>query len=166
MATFTMTHDIDCDSERFWKLFFDRDFNHALFKALEFREWNLVEQTEDEKGGVLRRVQAIPKMDLPGPLAKLLGSNFGYSEEGRFDPEAKKFRFVIKASTMAEKLRNEGTVRCEDAGPGKCRRIVDVIAEAKVFGVSGLIESTFEKDYRVGWAASADFTNKWLKNHP
>ena len=27
MSSFTLTHEINCDEERFWQLFFDRDYN-------------------------------------------------------------------------------------------------------------------------------------------
>lgn len=165
MATFRMTHDIDCDPERFWKIFFDTQFNEKLFKSLEFTEWNVVKLTEDENS-IVRIVKAVPKMDLPGPVAKLVGSGFGYDEEGRFDRATKTFKYVVKASTMAEKLRHEGVVRCEDLGNGKCRRVADIIAEAKIFGIGGMFESALEKGYRIGWQKSADFINAYLKENP
>ena len=135
MATFTMKHELECDCERFWKLFVDVEFNVALYKALEFPEW------------------------------KLLGSSFGYDEVNRFDKVSKTAKFVIKTNVLTEKLRNEGTIKCEPRGEGKSLRIVEIIAEAKVFGVGGMIESSFEKSFRTGWQQSADFVNKWVKDH-
>ena len=44
--------------------------------------------------------------------------------------------------------------------------MVTIVAEAKVFGVGGMIESSFEKSFRTGWQNSADFINKWVKDHP
>ena len=67
---------------------------------------------------------------------------------------------------MTEKLRNEGTVKCEPRGDGKSTRVVEIIAEAKVFGLGGMIESSFEKSFRTGWQKSAEFINKWVKDHP
>jgi len=165
MATFQMKHDLDCTPERFWQLVFDKEFSEQLFKALEFPEWKLLEQREDDKE-IFRLVKATPKMDAPGPVAKVLGSSFGYTEETRFDKATKTQRFVIKPSTLADKMRNEGTVRCEPVGEGKCRRVVDIIAEAKMFGVGGMIESSLEKSFRTGWGKSAEFINKWVKDHP
>jgi len=165
MATFTMRHDLDCDCDTFWKLFFEQDFNEQLFKALEFPEWKLLDTKETDKE-IIRNVKAIPKMDAPAAVAKLLGSKFGYDEEGRFDKATKTHKFIIKPNVMTEKLRNEGTVKCEPRGDGKCTRVVEIIAEAKVFGLGGMIESSFEKSFRTGWQQSADFINKWVKDHP
>ena len=105
-------------------------------------------------------------MEAPAAVAKLLGSSFGYDEVGTFDKATKTHKFVIKPNVMTEKLRNEGTVKCEPRGDGKSTRIVEIIAEAKVFGVGGMIESSFEKSFRTGWQKSADFINKWVKDHP
>jgi hypothetical protein len=165
MATFTMRHELDCDCDRFWKLFFEKDFNEALFKALEFPEWKLLDSKETETE-VVRNVKAVPKMEAPAAVAKLLGSSFGYDEEGRFDKATKTLKFVIKTNVMTDKLKNEGTVKCEPRGEGKSTRVVEITAEAKVFGLGGVIESSFEKSFRVGWQKSAEFINRWVKDHP
>jgi hypothetical protein len=165
MATFTMRHDLDCDCDTFWRLFFEKDFNEKLFKALEFPEWKLIDTKETDKE-IIRNVKATPKMDAPAPVVKLLGSSFGYDEEGRYDKATKTHKFIIKPNVMTEKLRNEGTVKCEPRGDGKSTRVVEIIAEAKVFGLGGMIESSIEKSFRTGWQQSADFINKWVKEHP
>ena len=164
MSTFTMKHELECDCERFWKLFFDLPFNEQLYKALEFPAWKLLDSKETDQE-IVRTVKAMPKMDAPAAVVKLLGSSFGYDEVGRFDKATKTLKFVIKTSVMTEKLRNEGTVKCEPRGEGKSLRVVEIIAEAKVFGVGGMIESAFEKSFRTGWQKSADFINKWVEDH-
>jgi hypothetical protein len=165
MATFTMRHDLDCDCDTFWRLFFEKDFNEQLYKALQFPEWKLLDTKETDKE-IIRTVKAMPKMDAPAAVVKLLGSSFGYDEEGRFDKATKTHKFIIKPNVMTEKLRNEGSVKCEPRGEGKSTRVVEIIAEAKVFGLGGMIESSFEKSFRTGWQQSADFINKWVKDHP
>ena len=159
-----MKHELECDCERFWKLFVDVEFNVALYKALEFPEWKLLE-TKETDTEIVRTVKARPKMDAPATVVKLLGSSFGYDEVNRFDKVSKTAKFVIKTNVLTEKLRNEGTIKCEPRGEGKSLRIVEIIAEAKVFGVGGMIESSFEKSFRTGWQQSADFVNKWVKDH-
>ncbi len=172
MGKFTMTHDLDCDVEKFWDLFLDgKEFNEKLFAALEFPEWKLVDQHE-EGDVIVRTVKATPKMEAPAAVVKLLGDKFGYTEHGRYDKKTKIYKFDIVTTTMAEKLKNGGVVRCEPrgepsaTGQRKSRRVVDITAEAKVFGIGGMIESSFEKSYRSGWGKSAEFINEWVKKHP
>lgn len=166
MAKFTMSHDLDCTPERFWELFlYDPEFNQKLFASLEFPEWKLEEQKE-EGDVIVRTVKAVPKMEAPAAVVKLLGDRFGYTEHGRFEKKTNVYSFKIEPTTMKDKLRNEGVVRCEKVGDAKARRVVDITAEAKVFGIGGMIESSFEKSYRTGWGKSAEFINRWVKEHP
>jgi Protein of unknown function (DUF2505) len=162
MGKFTVTHEINCDAETFWKTFFDKDFNEKLYKgALAFPEYAITEQTDTDTE-ITRKVAAQPKMDVPGPVAKLLGANFRYVETGSMDKAKKLWVWKLTPSTLADKLRTEGTVRVEPAGDGKVRRVADMTIEAKIFGVGGLIESSAEKQLREGWDKSATFMNKWL----
>jgi Protein of unknown function (DUF2505) len=153
MTTFTMRHEIECSPERFWELFFDDALQKRIYSELGFPRWDVIEvkQTETE---IQRTVKAIPKLDAPGPIAKLLGANFGYTENGRFDRASKVYRFVITPSALADKLRNEGSVKVEPHGSG-CVRIVEITAEAKIFGVGGAIEKLTEKSHREAWEKSA-----------
>ena len=165
MPTFQMKHEIECTPERFYKLFTDKEFNEALYKALEFPEWKMLDVKDTDKE-IIRTVKATPKMEAPAVVVKALGSSFGYTEESKFDKGTNLQTFVIKPSTMADKLKNEGKVRIEAVGSDKCMRIVDITVEAKVFGIGGMIESSLEKSLRAGWEKSAGFTNKWVKEHP
>jgi hypothetical protein len=46
------------------------------------------------------------------------------------------------------------------------RRVAEILIEAKVFAVGGLIESSAEKQLRDGWDKSAVFMNRWLEKNP
>src|SRR5262249_47704120 len=121
MVKFTLTHEIDCAVETFWKIFFDRPFNEALFReGLSFPRFEIVEQRESDKE-IYRKVSGTPKMDAPAPVAKLLGPGFGYVEEGTFDKATRTWSYKITPSALADKLRNEGVMRVEPAGEGRCR---------------------------------------------
>ncbi|HEY8380261.1 MAG TPA: DUF2505 domain-containing protein [Nannocystis sp.] len=162
MATFRITHEINCNAETFWKLFFDPEFNTKMFKeALAFPEFEVLEFRETD-ATIVRKVRAMPKLNVPGPVAKLLGSGFRYTEEGTFDKATQKWRWKMIPSALADKLRQEGTMWLEPIGDDKIRRVAELITEAKVFGIGGLIESSAEKQMREGWDASAVFFNKQL----
>lgn len=164
MGKFTVTHEINCNAETFWKTFFDKDYNEQLFlRELHFPEFSILEQKETETT-ITRKVAGQPKMDMPGPVAKLLGSNFRFTEDGTFTKATQVWRFKMTPSTMADKLRQEGTMRIEPIGDSKVRRIAQLEMEAKIFGIGGLIESSTEKQLRAGWDQSAVFMNRFLAN--
>jgi hypothetical protein len=165
MLTFTLRHELQLSPARFWTLFFDKEFNAKLYGSLGFPEWRVLEEHGDA-AGVRRQVRAIPKMDVPGPVAKVLGSRFAYVEDGRFVRATQTYSVAMKPSGLEGWLRNDAVVRCEPLGEDRCTRVVEVTAEAKVFGLGGLIETAIEKNNRAMWAESVGFYNRWVKEHP
>lgn len=162
MGKFTVKHEINCNADTFWKIFFDKEFNETLFlKELGFPQYKILDARETDTQ-VIRKISGQPKMNLPGPVAKIMGSGFSYTEEGSWDKNTKVWRWKMTPSTLADKMRNEGTMRIEPIGENRVRRIADIDIEAKIFGVGGLIESSAEKELRNGWDHSAVFMNKWL----
>jgi hypothetical protein len=163
MGKFTVTHEINCDLDTFWKVFFDQEFNNALYRnELQFPDFQITSQQETD-ASIVRKIAAQPKMEVPGALQKLIGSGFRYTEEGSFDKATKIWKWRLTPSTLADKLRTEGVVRVEKIGDTKVRRIADITMEAKIFGLGGLIESSTEKQLREGWDKSARFMNEYLK---
>lgn len=159
MRKLSATHVIDCDIETFWKVFFDAEYTKKLYlEGLAFKSFEILEQSETK-----RRMKGIPKMNVPGPVAKLLGDSFGYEEQGTFDREKNTFSWKMTPNTMTDKLFTSGTVKVEAAGEGKVRRLSDATIEAKVFGLGGVLEGTAEKEVKDGWDKEAVFMNKWVK---
>ena len=162
MGKFTVTHEINCDEETFWKVFFDKPFNEELFlKSLGFPRYRIVDQRETDTE-TIRKIEGQPKMNMPGPIVKLLGDGFSYTEEGRLNKATKVWTWKMTPSTLAEKIKNEGTMRVEKVGDSKVRRVTEIFIAAKIFAVGGLMESSTEKQMREGWDASARFMNKWI----
>lgn len=159
MRKATASHVIECDADTFWKVFFDREYNEKLYKeGLSFKQYEILEQTETK-----RRMRGVPKMNVPGPVAKLLGDSFGYEEQGSFDKGSNTFSWKMIPNTMTDKLNTSGFTKIEPAGEGKVRRISEANIEAKVFGLGGVLESTAEKEVRDAWDKEAVFMNRWLK---
>lgn len=163
MATrFTFQHEIPTDPETFWKTFFDQKYNHALYvEELRFPAFEIVEQRETPTG-IHRKVAATPKTEMPAAVAKLIGPNLRYTEEGDFDRAKGTFTWVMKTSALTDKMKNGGTLRVEARGEGKVARIVEAYSEASVFGLGGIIESSTEKQVRDGWEKSAAFMRRWF----
>lgn len=154
-----LEHDILLGVDAFWTAFFDKGFNERLYKDhLRFPEFEISEQVETEKE-IRRKLRVLPRLDMPGAVQKVLGSSFRYAEEGTFDKATKVWKFRTIPSMMADKTRNEGTLRVERVSDDKVRRILDVVLEVKVFGLGGTLESTFEKAIRDGWNNSASYMN-------
>jgi hypothetical protein len=164
MVKFTLTHEIDCAPETFWKIFFDQEFNQQLHTQVrDFSAYTTVEQRENEQE-IYRKIQGVPKLNLSEPVAKLLGAAISFVEEGTFNKATQIWHWKMTPSVMHDKIRNEGTVRVESTGDGKCSRLTEVEIEAQVFGVGGMIESNGENHMREGSEQGAAFMNQWIKD--
>ena len=166
MRVYSFSHEIHCSEARFWEVFFDRSFNETLFREeLGFPTFDIISQ-EEHDGATTRIIRGKPKMNMPKAVMKVLGENFGYEETGTLDPKTKRWNWTMKPNTLADKLFNTGCLWIEPLGEDRCKRMVEMRSEAKIFGVGGLIEKTSEAEFRAGWDASAIFMNKWLADHP
>jgi hypothetical protein len=162
MNRFTMTHEINCNVETFWKVFFDATFNQKLYlEGLKFPDFRILDQKETDTQ-ITRRATGKPKLNMPGPIMKVLGDSFGYTEDGTFDKASKIWRWKMTPTTLADKLKQEGSMRLEPVGDSKVRRIAELSIEAKIFALGGLMESSGEKQLREGWDESAVFMNRWV----
>ncbi len=157
MKRFTLIQDFAVDPDEHWRLFLDDDVERRMYlEGFRFPKYELLErrETDDE---IFRRIRVVPRLDVPGAVAKLLGDSFGYTETQKFVKKTKAFRANMTPSIIADRLSSESVVRVEAAGEKKCRRTVDVSVEAKIFGVGGLVESALEKNLRTGWVDSAGY---------
>jgi hypothetical protein len=155
-----LSHEIALSEEDFWKEYFDKEEVRRLYlEGLRFPEFEMVEYVETETT-IRRKMRALPKLDMPGPVAKLLGSSFRYTEDGTFDRASKTYKWKTTPSILADKTTNEGTMRIERISDSRVRRVADIVLECRVFGLGGMLEKTFEKAIRDGWGKSADHMSR------
>src|SRR5688572_15375865 len=100
-AKFTLNHEINCDAATFWKTFLDKDWTQKFFlESMNFPEFEVLEQTETDKE-IRRRARAMPKVDMPALVQKIMGSGFRYTEEATFDKASQVYRWKMIPSSMA-----------------------------------------------------------------
>ncbi len=163
MRRFTMTHEFDCTPETYWKLNFDRDMNTAMYRdGLGFPDYTIQELRETDTT-IFRRTVATPKMDLPAAVQRILGSNFRYTEETDFNKSTKVCTFKGIPSVQPEKLKTNGKMSVDALPNNRCRRTIEIVSEANIMLVGGLLEETGEKNIRASYDKSARYTNRWIK---
>jgi hypothetical protein len=162
---YTIKHTIETDVDTFWKLFFDAEFNRALFvDGLHFTVYQVLEDVREPSGAVRKRVECSPKIDLPAPARKIFGDSVGYTEIGRYDPTQKKYFADVVPKVAAEKVKTTSETWAEARGDKRCERLVQVDTTVKVFGLGGLLEGFIEQQTRDQYAKAAEFTNRWIRD--
>lgn len=165
MLQFTVTHELNCSTARFWELFFDPDFTRDMIVGgLGFASCD-VGPLQEADGKRRRRMRVIPKLDIPAPVAKLLGPKLGYEEEGVFDLTKEEWTHAERLSVLSDRIRLGGRMRAEPLGEDRCRRVSELWTKAKILGLGGMVERAAEKNLRDGWNKSAVYINDWLRRH-
>lgn len=166
MLELTVVHELSCTPARFWDLFLEPDFTRAMIvDGLDFARCDI--DPVKDKGTVKHRHMFVePKVDLPGPVARLIGPKLGYDEYGELDTQTQVWTFHYRLSVLSERIRMGGKLRVEAASAGKCKRIADLWVEAKIIGIGKMVERAAEKNMRDGWTRSATWMNGYLAEHP
>ncbi len=127
------------DYLRFRQVYFSEKFNQEVMRAVNLLERSTQEHVTAADGTEHIRVRMVPKVALPGPIAKLLGNNLiSYHELTVFDPQARHARFAIE-SPAGDTVQVTGDVRFLDELDGVRLRF-EGDARVKVFGLGGIIE--------------------------
>lgn len=167
MKTSTTSTVLPCAPVTFWASFFDESYLRALYlDELESRAFAVLEIAD-----TTRKLRIVPKMNLPAPVAKLIGESFAYEEHGTLDRAANQWAWQMvqpanldpKSKPRKDAVTMHGTVSIEPAGDDHCRRTDHFTVEAKIFGLGGLIESSIEKELRSGRAKEYAFLARWVE---
>jgi len=166
MKTSTASVLLACSPDVFWRVYLDTEYLRALYLgALGHKGFDVLEVTETS-----RKLRVVPKMKLPGPVDALIGNSFAYEDHGTLDRAKNEWTWRMvqpkdldpRAKPRKDVLTARGTVRVEPVGDGQCRRTDEVVIEAKIFGLGGVIESSAEKELSGAWAKEFAFLTKWL----
>ena len=166
MKTSTTSATLPCAPETFWAAFLNESYLRALYlEELEYRAFAVI-----EIGETSRKLRIVPKMNLPAPVAKLIGESFAFEDHGTLDRTRSEWTWRMvqpanldpKSKPRKDVVTMHGTVRIEAADDGHCRRTDDFSVDAKIFGLGSLIESSIEKELRSARAKEYAFLARWV----
>ncbi|MGK5732034.1 DUF2505 family protein [Streptomyces sp. URMC 124] len=163
MSQFTVQLSVNGAASEVWALLTDDAFLEDLYRnRLNYVKWAVDQRHDAPEGDLIRKVTLIPPMNAPAPVRKLLGPGFSETEDSRYDRKRLTWTWRRTPSTMADKIKEEGQVRVEEAAGGGSLVVADTTIECKVFGVGGLMESTAEKHSRNDWRTLGEALNQRL----
>lgn len=164
---FQFSHHYAMGPDDFWgQLFFDRDFNDALYlEGLGFEAVSVESETTTPDGDRDRVLKVTPRLAMPGPVKKLLGDRFSYHEHGHFEAARRAHTARIVLSRLADKVKIAHTMWLEPDASGGSTRKVTADVEVSIFGVGRVFEKFAEKSVRESYDKAAAFTNAWWAKH-
>lgn len=157
----TVRHTFPCTVAEFWEMFWEPAFDERMQAGTAVRRELLGDREEGQTR--IQRFRFIPEKTLPGPIAKIAGTDrITYEQENRFDRAAHVLRWKVIPAILADKVTAQGefTVR---AVPEGCERLVDGVIEVRVPFVGGRIEQAILGDVAQAYEAAAQATRDYLQ---
>ncbi len=151
--------------EAFWqRLFFDAEFNRALYEKLGFEVYE-VKTLETLPDGKVRRVlRAEPPINAPSLIKERLKGRVFYLEEGTYDPARGVWEFVNESSVASDSTRVSGSIRGEPHPEGMLH-VVELEIVVKAFGFGSMVERMIEKNTRDSYRVTTEFVNAYAREH-
>jgi hypothetical protein len=143
------------------KLYFDEPFNVALCQATGLGRTLVKLETRD--GLLTRAVLVHPERELPGPVARIIGSgSFEYTEHLEYRLGSFAGTWRTEPAMLKDKIVSQGAFSFA-AAPGGIRRVVEGEVKVKIFGLGGVIEAFVVADVEKSYARAAEFTRGWIE---
>jgi hypothetical protein len=149
--------------EVFWRqLFFDAEFNQALYAELGFEVYEIKKLETLPDGKVRRLLRAEPPINAPSLIKDRLKGRVFYHEEGTYDPARGVWEFVNESSVASDSTRVSGTIRAEKHPEGMLH-VVELDIVVKAFGLGSMIERMIEKNTRDSYRVTTAFVNAYAR---
>lgn len=162
MESISVSHEIHCSADRFWKTFFDPEFSETLFvRELGFRDYCVLEQNVSEQA-IECRSTGVVEPHLTTALRSLTGQVVRYEQQGSFDRNQRCYRWQTVPSRLSDRVRLEGCIRTEALGSDRVRCIVEFHVEARVFAIGGLLETNAVKALSAECEVGAAAMNRYF----
>jgi len=149
--------------ERFWELFFDSNYNQAMYYGcLQFSHFDIPRLEYLENGRIERDLEGVPPYHAPAAVKKLINGALILREKGYFDASEQRWYFHTTPSVLPKRVTVKGYLHAVPHDSG-AMHIMDVTAEVRLWGVGGLVERTIESNTREQTGKMIEFTNQYAQ---
>ena len=160
---FEIAHIYDLDPKTYATEVHFSDELQAKYVGTIYKERLVLDRQEDDRGLTIR-FRVTPNRDIPAALKKALrGAGLGYEEVDRFDREKLRVDWSVKTDAFTKKTTCKGAVTFEDAGGGKCRRVISGEVKVRVMLVGGMIEKAIVDGMKDSFEKTAAITRNFLR---
>jgi hypothetical protein len=164
---YTIEDTFDVSPARYWQVFFDDEYNRALWPYLniECKPLKLERTGEGDDLRIVREQHLTPKREVPAIIAKFVKGAISYTERNEFTARTNSMRTTTTPSFMADKIHTVGTYRLDVLGPEKVNRVWEGEIDVSIPLVGGKVEKLLAEEVRDSYKRATEFTRKWHAEH-
>lgn len=158
---FLFSHEFDTTPEGFWAVFWDEEYNKALYQALAIRSRTVLK--DEQSGGVRRRSQRLePSVPVPGWASSVL-KDLSYTEHDTFHPERSSMDVQIEPVLGKDRFQMSGVFSVTPSGNGRCRRDFKGEVKISVPLLGGKLEKLMMEQLREAYDQAAAVTRDFIR---
>lgn len=165
---YTIEDNFDVSAARFWDVFFDPEFDAALWPALDI-DREVLRFDRSGEGSALeihRELRLTPRREIPRMLRSFVTSAVSYVQKDHFRARDNLIETRTTPNFMADRIDNHGVFRLEVLGENRVKRIWTGHCSAKVPLVGGKVEAFLVEQIRDSYRKTTDFMRTWFTRHP
>lgn len=162
MTQFNISHEFECDRDKYWKVFFHEPYNVALYERIGIKERQIIDWKETDNE-VYRVIKIVPQRDLPGFIKKIVKGDLGYVETSTLYRDRDHMDVRVEPTLMKDRTKISGTYTLKPAGEGKWRRTFAGNITISIPLVGGRIEKFIIDDMTRAYDTAAEVHREWLK---
>lgn len=164
MLRLRFEHALPCAPDLFWAGFLRSETIASFYtRSVGFTRFD-IRRFECDASGVRRTADCHLPVVLSRPLQPLFRGGFGFVEDGVFERASRTWRYTWTPATLPSRIKFAGWIRADyiPDEPGRCCRVAEIAVDARVPGLSSLIERTAERLLQQSWDLSAIKLAEWL----
>ncbi len=163
---FNFGHDFDIHPEGFWQIFWSDDFNRELYRQLNMRSRQVLEQKDE--GNTIRRSQKLdPTTPIPSWAASII-KDTSYTEHDVFHKDRSSMDVRIEPSLAKDRFQMSGVFAVTPLGApgsGRCRREFTGEVKISVPLVGGKVEHMMVDQMKEAYETAARVTREFVAKH-
>ncbi len=156
--------EFDTTPERYWEMFFSKDYNEGLWPRLDVGRKQISFAVEGEGADrIIRREQVLmPRRELPSFMKKLAQGALTYRETNVFTARNNRMEVITTPSLLPHKITSTGVYRLEKLAENRIRRIYEGECVCRIPLVGRRIEKQIVNEVEESYRKTTDFTRHWL----
>ena len=159
---FRFSHEFDVAPEKFWSVFFLKEYNEDLYKQLKFSSYELLEFQVLEDGKKIKRVQKMePSSSLPAWVRSMV-PRIAYTEHNLYEKEKSSMRVKLDPYLFKGQFLFQGLYQVTSLKNNRCVRDFQGEVQISLPVVGGKLEKFVIEQFAQSEPIIIEVTKKWL----
>ncbi|MDB4968637.1 MAG: hypothetical protein JWN44_4326 [Myxococcales bacterium] len=161
MTEFLIVHEFETDTQRFWRIFLDNEFQNEMYRGAGMKRSEV--RREDCGDRTVIVGLCVAERQLPAIVGSLLGGKqLGYTETLTFHKDRAELEQQIEMAVLPDRIRFTGKLTVEKLADDHVRRSYAGAINVNIGLIGKKIEQSTVKEMKRTHDHAAELMRAWL----